>query len=150
MKKFYLLALSLITGTVLFAQANKQISWTFSSKKVAEKTYEVHINAAINGNWHIYSQNGGDGPISTSFTFTKNPLLTIEGRTKEIGNMKKVHEEVFSSDVRFYEKTVDFIQTVKLKGNVKTNVAGKIEFMLCNDKECLPPSEVEFKVNVGG
>jgi thiol:disulfide interchange protein DsbD len=42
------------------------------------------------------------------------------------------------------------VQVVKLKGNIKTTVAGSVEFMVCNDNKCLPPSEVPFKIAVGG
>jgi len=42
------------------------------------------------------------------------------------------------------------VQLVKLKGNIKTTLAGSVEFMVCNDSHCLPPSTVEFKVNIGG
>jgi thiol:disulfide interchange protein DsbD len=45
---------------------------------------------------------------------------------------------------------VDFVQQIKLKGNAKTNLAGKVEFMVCNDKQCLPPAEVDIKVPIGG
>jgi DsbC/DsbD-like thiol-disulfide interchange protein len=132
------------------AQSAKQVKWSYSSKKIGDKTYEIHFTATINGDWHLYSQNAGDGPISTSFTFTKNPLLTSNGPVKEIGNMKKVFEDAFKSEVRYYEKSVDFVETVKLKGNAKTSLAGKVEFMVCNDRECLPPSDIDFAVNVGG
>jgi thiol:disulfide interchange protein DsbD len=37
-----------------------------------------------------------------------------------------------------------------VKSNAKTAVAGKVEFMVCNDHECLPPDENTFKVNIGG
>src|SRR5215467_481418 len=97
------------------AQSSKQVKWAYSSKKIADKTYEVHFTATINGNWHLYSQHGGDGPISTNFTFTKNPLLTTSGPTKEVGKMKKIYEEAFKSEVHYYENSVDFVQTVKLK-----------------------------------
>jgi thiol:disulfide interchange protein DsbD len=33
-----------------------------------------------------------------------------------------------------------------VKGTVKTNMAGKVEYMLCNDKECLPPKKVDFSI----
>ena len=150
MKQFLLIGFLLFTGFLSMAQSGKQVKWSFAAKKIADKTYEVNISANIKGNWHIYSQDGGEGPVSTTFTFTKNPLVSLEGKTKENGKMKKVHEEAFGSDVRFYEKSVDFVQVVKLKGNVKTNVVGKVEFMVCNDRECLPPAEIEFKVNIGG
>jgi thiol:disulfide interchange protein DsbD len=45
---------------------------------------------------------------------------------------------------------VDFVQIVKVKGKAKTNLAGKVEYMVCNDKECLPPAETDFSVNIGG
>jgi thiol:disulfide interchange protein DsbD len=147
---FTLLAVVLIT-TIASAQSAKQVKWTFTTKKVADKTYEIHMSASLNGNWHIYAQNVGvDGPIPTSFTFTKNPLLVIDGKPKEIGKIIRKKEEVWGGVVNYYEKNVNFVQVVKLKGNIKTNISGKIEFMVCDDSQCLPPSEVEFNVNVGG
>ncbi len=150
MKKTALFLLAaLITGISLHAQSDKQVKWNFSSKKIAANTYEIHMTATINGNWHLYAQDGGDGPISTSFTFVKNPLLTLDGKTKEVGKLKKVYEDAFKSEVRYYEKSVDFVQVVKVKGKAKTNLSGKVEFMVCNDRECLPPAEVNIKVPIG-
>jgi len=149
MKRFLFFGLIMLSIAAA-AQSSKQVKWAYSSKKIADKTYEVHFTATINGSWHLYSQNGGDGPISTNFTFTKNPLLATNGPVKEVGKMKKVYEQAFKSEVRYYENSVDFVQTVKLKSNAKTNLAGKVEFMVCNDHECLPPADLDFSVNVGG
>ena len=72
------------TSLVAAAQSNKEVKWTFSAKKIADKTYEVHLTATLNGDWHIYAQNVGvDGPIPTTFTFTKNPLLVFDGKVKD-------------------------------------------------------------------
>ena len=150
MKKIALFSLALLTGTLVMAQSGKQVNWTYSAKKVADKTYEVHMMASIGAGWHMYAQAGGDGPISTTFTFTKNPLVVVNGKPKEVGKMVKKFEDAFKSEVRYYENTVDFVQTVKVKSNAKTAVAGKVEFMVCNDHECLPPDENTFKVNIGG
>jgi hypothetical protein len=150
MKKTTLFGLALLMGTLAMAQSSKEVSWTYSAKKIADKTYEVHMTATVGGNYHMYAQNGGDGPVSTSFTFTKNPLLVADGKPKEVGKMVKKFEEAFKSEVRYYENTVDFVQVVKLKSNVKTSLVGKVEFMVCNDHECLPPADVDIKVNVGG
>lgn len=137
--------------TIVSAQSAKQVKWSYTTKKIADKTYEVHITASMNGNWHIYAQNVGvEGPIPTTFTFSKNPLLTLDGKPKEVGKMIKKNEDVWGGVVNYYEKSVNFIQIVKIKGNVKTNIAGKVEFIVCNDNTCLPPSEVDFTVNVGG
>jgi hypothetical protein len=151
MKKILLFAAAALTGTLAMAQSSKQVNWAYSSKKIAEKTYEIHMTATISGDYHIYSQNvGGDGPIATAFTFTKSPLMEVDGNPKEKGQLVKKFESAWNHDVNYYERTVDFVQVVKLKSNVKTNLAGKVEFMVCNDHECLPPSTVDIKVNIGG
>lgn len=151
MQRTLFLALALLTGVFVKAQSGSatQVQWTYSAKKIADKTYEIHMSARIGTKWHMYAQNGGDGPVSTSFTFTKNPLLVTEGTPKEVGKMVKVFEKSFNSEVRYYENSVDFVQTVKLKSNVKTNLSGKVEFMVCNDHECLPPTDVDFTIPVG-
>lgn len=151
MKKFSLLVVGLMTASVLFAQSNKQVKWAFSSKKIADKTYEIHMTATINGNFHMYAQNVGvEGPLPTAFVFTKNPLLQLDGKVKEVGKLVKKHESTWGGNVNYYEKTVNFVQTVKVKGAAKTNLAGKVEFMVCDESRCLPPGEVEFSVNIGG
>jgi thiol:disulfide interchange protein DsbD len=133
------------------AQSVKQVNWSFSSKKIGDKIYEVHMTATIGGDYHLYAQNaGGEGPLPTSFTLTKSPLYTLDGPVQEKGKLVKKYESAWSHDVRYYERTVDFVQVVKLKSNVKTSLSGKVEFMVCNESQCLPPSTVDIKVGVGG
>jgi len=151
MKKLYLLGCLVMAGLAVTAQSSKAVHWTFTSKKLADKVYEVHMTASIDGNYHMYAQNVGvDGPIPTSFKITANPLVAMDGKVKEVGKLVQKKEEVWGGDVRYYEKSVDFVQVVKLKGNVKTNLAGSVEFMVCNESQCLPPATVDFKVNIGG
>jgi hypothetical protein len=150
MRKILSFALFLAIAFNVSAQSTKQVKWTFTTKKVADKTYEVMMTANINGNYHMYAQNAGEGPVPTSFEFNRNPLLQLDGKIKEVGSIKKVYEDAFGSEVRFYEKTVSFVQQVKVRGSAKNNLAGKVEFMVCNDKECLPPATVDFNINIGG
>ncbi|MCE2757080.1 MAG: hypothetical protein LW706_03880 [Chitinophagaceae bacterium] len=91
-----------------------------------------------------------EGPIPTSFVFSPNPLLTLEGAIAERGKRITKREEAWDGNVNFFEKTVTFVQRVKTKSNAKTNINGKVEFMVCNDDMCLPPSEVIFKIPIGG
>jgi len=151
MKKTFLFVLGIFAIHVAISQSNKQVQWTYNAKKISDKTYEVHMVATINGDYHLYAQDvGGDGPIATSFTFAKNPLLQLDGKVKEVGKTIKKFESAWNHDVRYYEKNVDFVQVVKLKTAAKTNLSGKVEFMVCNEQKCLPPSDVEIKINIGG
>ncbi len=52
------------------AQLNP-VSWAFSSKKIADKTYEIHLTASMQSGWHLYSQTQPDDAIAipTGFKF---------------------------------------------------------------------------------
>ncbi|HSN10384.1 MAG TPA: protein-disulfide reductase DsbD domain-containing protein [Hanamia sp.] len=147
MKRIITISFLLLFSNILFAQIQNPVEWTATSKKIADKTYEVHITATIDHGWHIYSQTTPDGgPIATSITFTKNPLVIVEGKPKEVGKLEKHNEPLFGVDVKQFSNTVDFVQLVKLKAPVKTSVNVAVEFMVCNDRQCLPPSTRKFSV----
>ena len=150
MKRIVFTVMIAILSIGVSAQSSKMVNWTFAAKKVADKTYEIHMTAAIGGGWHLYAQAAGSGPISTKFTFVKNSLVAYNGFPKEAGKMIKIYEKAWKTDVRYYERTVDFVQLVKIKRNSATSVTGKVEFMVSNDHEVLPPSDVDFLVKVGG
>src|SRR5450432_3822367 len=114
MKKFLLAVFLLMTANIM-AQSSKQVQWAYSTKKISDKIYEVHMTATINGDYHMYSQDaGGEGPVATTFTFTKNPLTTFDGKVKEEGKQIKKFETAWKHDVKYFESKVDFVQVVKL------------------------------------
>jgi thiol:disulfide interchange protein DsbD len=151
MKKYTIL--TFLMG-LFFAGANAQmenpVKWTYTAKKLADKTYELHITATIDGNWHIYAQDAGEGPEPTSFSFTANPLVKLDGKVKESGKLEKNYDPNFKSTLKYYSKQVDFIQKVKLKSAATTLVKGTITYMVCDDKKCLPPKEIPFSIKVNG
>ncbi len=148
-----LLSLMILLGTgTAFSQSGsaKQVTWIFSSKKIAEKKIEVSITATIAGDYHLYAQDAGvEGPIPTKISFLPNPLLTLEGKTIERGKKISKVESAWDGKVNFYNKTVTFVQIVSAKTKAQTMLNGNIEFMVCNDDLCLPPSEVTFKIAIG-
>lgn len=147
MKKLILLPFLILFANLLFAQIQNPVAWTATSKKIGDKTYEVRLTANMQKGWHIYSQTTPEGgPIPTNISFTKNPLLVIKGNTKEIGKLEQHNEPLFGVDVKQFSNKVDFVQVVNLKANVKTSVDMSVEFMVCNDKQCLPPATKKFTV----
>lgn len=148
MKKLFFATLFLFSANALFAQMVKSpVSWTSSAKKIADKTYEVLLTANIEDGWHMYSQSTPDGgPLPTKVTFTKNPLVIPNGSMKEKGKLEQRHEPLFGVDVKQYSNKVEFSQIVKLKANVNTSVEVAVQFMVCDDRQCLPPSTKKFTV----
>ena len=150
MKKIITLSLLIFFANILSAQIVKSpVDWTITTKKLADKTYEVRVSANIQKGWHIYSQTTPDGgPIATSFTYSKNPLITLQGTNKEIGKLEQRFEPLFNVDVKQFSNKVDFVQVIKLKANVKTSVEIAVEFMTCDEKTCLPPTTKKFTVSI--
>ena len=149
MKKIiYTLLFTTIAG-IATAQIKDPVSWTFEAKKKSADTYEVVLSASIQGKWHIYSQKTGKGgPIPTKVNFKANPLLNITGEVKEIGKIEKVYDEIFQTDVLYLSNKVQYVQTVKLKGKAKTNITGTIDYMVCDDSQCLPPAKKTFDIKL--
>ena len=83
MKHLFTILSVLFIGFYASAQSGRQVKWTYSAKKISDKKYEVHMTATINSGWHLYAQNVGvEGPLPTSFAFTRNPLLSLDGKVK--------------------------------------------------------------------
>lgn len=150
MKKL-LVALCMFALPVLaIAQEDNPVKWEFTAKKVTGQVYEVTAKATIDKGWHVYAQEAGEGPIPTTFTFTKNPLVAFNGKVTEVGKMHKAFDKNFNSELKYYENTVSFVQKVTVKGKAATKLKGSVEFMVCDDHQCLPPAEVPFTVSLGG
>jgi hypothetical protein len=148
MKKLtFTLLLSLATAW-LHAQMLNPVTWTFTAKKTAEKVYEVRLIANIQNGWHLYSQNQPADAINipTEIKFNPNPFLIPEGKTKEIGNMELFKDKKLGISANQYKEKVVFVQKVKMKSNIRTNVVGSVEFQTCDDKKCLPPKKLDFSI----
>jgi thiol:disulfide interchange protein DsbD len=149
MKKIIIL-LSVIWITVsAAAQIQDPVDWSYSVKKVSADTYTFTATANIEGDWHIYSQTTGKGgPVPTKINFNKNPLITVVGATKETGQVKQVYDDLFKTTVRYIGETATYTQTLKVRGGVKTNISGFVAYMVCDDRQCLPPSKKTFDLKL--
>ena len=148
MKKLF--AFIVMNLAVFALHAQNPVSWSFSSKKLSDKTFEVHLTANIQLGWHLYSQDQPEDAIAipTSVKINNNPLLKLDGKIKEVGKMEKFKDKTLGIAAHQYSNKVDFVQVVKLKSNAKTNVSGSVEFQTCDDKKCLPPKTVNFNVSL--
>jgi hypothetical protein len=158
MKKILMIIL-LLVGIRAEAQIIKPTTWSFTSKKLKPGLYELHLTATVKDGWTIYSQwTPEGGPEPTVISFDKNPNFLLGGKAKEVGTMKKKHEEAFGVDVHFYEKKVDFVQLVKVKtlsphkGDLSqkergTTITGKVKYMTCDKEQCINLEE-EFSVEL--
>lgn len=143
------LSLSILSFSFAFSQPKDPVTWTYEAKKKADKTYDLVITATLPKPWHIYSQNTGDGgPIPTKITFNANPLIVKNGKVVETGKLIKSFDENFKTNVLSYADRVVFTQAIKLKTAANTSVTGKVDYMVCNDEMCLPPTKKSFTIKL--
>lgn len=149
MKNNWTALILLFVSLPALSQSEGPAKWSFTSLKKSDKVYEISLTATLPKPWHIYSQFTPDGgPLATKITFTSNPVLTVEGDSKEKGTLLTNHDKNFGVDVKYFSDKVEFVQTIKLKGSMKTNVRGSIEYMVCDDTKCLPPVKKLFDIKL--
>jgi Disulphide bond corrector protein DsbC len=143
MKRIIFTILSAFILHTSFAQILNPVKFSYSTVKKGNNQYEVHIKTAVEPKWHIYSIFNPDGGAqATALTFTN---VKSVGKAKEAGKMQTVFEKEFKVNQKYFEQNVDFIQTVKVSPGTK-KVSGTIEYMVCNDKQCLPPKTIAFDI----
>ena len=147
MKKLLLILAVMLTGAGAFAQVQGHVTWAYAAKKVSATEAVVLLKATIDKGWHIYSLNVKDGgPIKTSFKFKPSKEFKLAGKTMEPRPIVK-YDSNFKMNLTYFENSVVFQQKVKLRGK-KATVKGTLEYMTCNDHQCLPPEDVDFTVQV--
>ena len=105
MKKLILVVFALTSiFLIASAQIENPVEWSYSAKKIGNKQYEVHLTATIEGKWHFYAQDAGEGPEPTSFIFNKNPLIKLIGKVNEIGKLETSFDKNFNSTLKYYNK----------------------------------------------
>ena len=148
MKKIFLFLVIVLVALQGQSQKLAPVKWAYQAVKTGEKQYNIIITANVDAPWHIYSQFVKKGPVPTTVQFAKNPLVVINGSTKEVGNLEKKFDNNFGAVIGSFGGKVQFIQAVTLKVNTKTKLNGTIEYMVCNEERCLPPTKQSFEVDI--
>ena len=129
-------------------QTMRPVKWTFTTEKVSGYTYALVFTATIQNHWHIYSQHIVDGgPVKTSFTFDTNPLYKLSGDVQETTKPVDKYDSTFQMKVIYFENKAVFKQLVKVPSG-KGTIKGSLEYMTCNDRQCLPPETVPFQFDI--
>lgn len=146
MKQFLTVLLALV-GFQLSAQLLEPVKWETSVEQLSEKEYQLISVATIDEGWHLYSQDVPEGgPIPTAFTYDDAGKITINGNTQEnAGHV--VDDLVFEMKIKYFENKATFIQKVTVNEPVE-NVLAFVEFMVCDDRQCLTPTEIELNFDL--
>ncbi|MBK7477028.1 MAG: thioredoxin family protein [Haliscomenobacter sp.] len=148
-RRAILAVLLFILAFPVFSQIENPVHWKTEWKKLSGNEIELTFTADVDPGWYIYSQylESDDGPIRTSFHYENGSHFQLVGKCTEEGKRKEGFDEIFNMDViKFSGKTI-FRQRVKVL-NPKAAIKGYLEFMTCDNDQCLPPTEVDFNFDV--
>jgi len=142
--KYTTLFFTLFITWFINSQIYDPVTFTTSVEKLSDNEYQLISTASIEEGWHLYSQSvPEDGPIATTFTYDNtNGGFTLEGATlEEKGHT--VDDPVFKMVITYFEESAVFKQKVKVEKGQQA-IHGVVEFMVCDDLRCLPPTEVDL------
>ena len=149
MKKLivFFTALTFISSAQIF----EPVKWDFSQKKVSENTIELIFKATIDDGWYVYSQDAGEGPVSTEFTFINNGenYAIVNERVQE-GVPIEEFDPNFDAVLKYFKKEALFTVDIQVMSTDDFVLKGDVYFMTCDSTQCLPPEALEFSFEIDG
>ncbi|WP_345158113.1 protein-disulfide reductase DsbD family protein [Flavobacterium ginsengisoli] len=144
-----IIAFLLLISFSMFGQMYNPVKWTTTVEKISDKEYILKAQAKIQSGWHLYGQYIEEGgPSPTAFTFKNQPKkIELIGKTTEDKGHETV-DKIFDMKIKYFEDKALFTQKIKFISDDISDVAAEVDFMVCDDSNCLPPSteELTFKI----
>lgn len=147
-----ILVLALVMPLLSAAQVLKPVKWTFSTKQISAAEVQLIFTATIDRTWHLYSQDvppPPDGPVPTSFFFEKSADFKTIGKVKEPKAIEE-YDNQFQAVLKYFANKAVFTQNISVLSAKDFKIIGYLEFMCCDDKQCLAPETVDFEFNIKG
>lgn len=139
----------LITSAA-WSQIYEPVTWNFSSEKTGDKEAVLIFKAEIETHWHLYSQDIPLSPPATTFYFEGDTsLYELVGPVTESVAIEEFDAN-FDMVLKYFADEAVFKQKIKLLSNDPITIKGLINFMSCDDKQCLPPDDAEFDFAFNG
>lgn len=132
-----------------FGQGMNPVKWEAKYNETLNGEGEITVTATIEKGWHTYSQNISPdaGPVPTTVNFSPGSNYEMIGKTIE-ENVKEEFDKTFEMKIASFENKAVIKQRIKRKNQKNFETPIKIEYMVCNDKQCLPPKTVDLILSV--
>ena len=123
------------------------VSWSHSVEDKSPPEKVVVFSATIKGDWHLYgTELPSGGPTPTSLIVDKIAGAQLVGKLTASKKPIEKHDPNFDMTLRFYSGQVSFRQTLRITDPKAFAFSGAIRYMVCNDEQCLPPTNWDFTV----
>lgn len=140
-----MLAVALVATTSLFAQ---EVLWKSRVEQLDGEHYRVLLEASIPDSFHMYDMGPyQNGPTATTIHFSPSEGVTLVGGVEPLSKPHRYFDEMFGMEIGTYDGKVQFAQNVKLAAPQAT-LKAEIEWMICDEKNCIPPQDIELTIQL--
>lgn len=141
--------LFVISTLIANAQILEPIQWSYSSKKISEKQYELVFTASIEDTWHLYAlEVPPGGPYPTVFNMDSTDAYSFSGTMAESPKPEESWDDTFELDVKMHSFEAIFTQVIDIKTDDPFTITGTVDFQACDDEQCIMgDDDFEFTFN---
>ena len=148
MKKVLSFMLLLMIAWAAEAQILTPVKWEIKLEDSDSSVKTLLFSAKLDNGWHLYDMNLPEGgPISTSFNYETLKGAKTVGSPVPSKKATTVYDQQFEMNLSWYAHEVSFTQKLEITNPKAFKVEGYVEFMACNDENCLPPDKESFSFN---
>ncbi len=133
----------------VLAAPGAPVKWSFQAVPQANGEVLVQCTAALEEGWHVYALTlpSDQGPIPTSIRLKPSDAFDLVGEMLEPTPVE-TYDPNFGMVVRYHDGAPIFTQLIRPRKEGPVVVEGEVEYMVCNDKTCLPPVTVPFSLTI--
>ncbi|CAM3495268.1 thioredoxin family protein [Flavobacterium gelidilacus] len=147
MKKI-LLSLVFLVSFIGNSQILDPVKWKSKVVQKSDTEFELVMEAAIDTDWHMYSQftpDGGAQPLVFTFKASGKDFKLI-GKTKE-SQYKKTYNDIFEVDEYYFSKKATFTQLIKVTNPNLKEIKVLLEGQSCIEGKCIQEEDnLTFKL----
>ena len=147
MKKILYILLAFFAVHSLTAQILDPVKWKTKVVQKSDTEFELIMEAAIEDEWHMYSQytpDGGAQPLEFTYKDAKGNFNLV-GKTVE-SPYKKVFNETFGVDEYYFAKKAQFKQVVKVSNANVKEIKVNIYYQVCKEQCIQQDKDFTFKL----
>ncbi|MEG0808330.1 MAG: cytochrome c biogenesis protein CcdA [Alistipes sp.] len=145
----HLCALLVTLATLSIAAVSAQnVTWTSSVEPLGGDTCRVVLTATIPAPFHMYDRGPYvDGPNATQITFTPSAGALLVGEIEQLSTPTRHYDKTYKMEIGTFAGKALFAQNVLLTAPQAT-VKAAVEWMICDDTSCMPPSDEELTISL--
>jgi thiol:disulfide interchange protein DsbD len=124
--------------------------WKVTSKKIADKKYELLFSTKGAKGWQLYAPNQVIGGVKTvDLTFADSSII-IEKPFSDIGALKTFISPIFDTTVKVYETETGWNLPITIAGPVPAHLLGKLTYFYGKNDEYSSDLPLSFSVPLEG